>query len=539
MNNSQRTRPLEFVSRLLSDKSLTKKAYLNTIASMLEYMTHLLVGFVLTRFMVFGLGEYSFGLWQILNRLVGYLTPASGRPTYALKWTLANQQASDDYEQKRRYVGSAIVIWALFLPLLIGLGSVVTWYVPFWVKAQPEFVWPVRIVSMLLVVNMIVDGILSVPRSVLQGENLAYKRMGMSAIIVLLGGVATWVALYLKTGIVGVGVSMVFQTTISGLFFLWVVHDFAPWYGAAKPRRIEMSEMLGRSWWFLLWNLVTSLLLVSDVVVLGLFGSVSSVTNYTLTKYVPEMLITIIANIVFAITPGLGGIIGSGDIGRAVRLRSEIMTIIWLVVTAAGSTMLLWNRAFLNLWVGASHYTGPIAQLFIIVSVMQLIFIRSDANIIDLTLRLSQKTLLGLASVAISVVASAVAVGHLKMGVIGLCLGIMAGRLILSIGYPILIGRFMNTKFFAQLRGIIRPLFVTALFFGAIVAVDSYFPILTVTGLKGWVIFFLLAGITALVMLVLTFYVGLTGEQRKSILLRLRMVMRREDTITLGRTRRS
>src|SRR5690349_3044601 len=105
------TRPLAFISAVFSDKTLTQKAYLNALASMLEYATSLLVGFFLTPFMVTGLGDYSFGLWQILNRLVGYLTPASGRPTYALKWTLANQQASEDYEAKRRYVGSTLIIW--------------------------------------------------------------------------------------------------------------------------------------------------------------------------------------------------------------------------------------------------------------------------------------------------------------------------------------------------------------------------------------------------------------------------------------------
>jgi O-antigen/teichoic acid export membrane protein len=535
MDFSPKTRPLEFISSLLSDRTLTKKAYLNTIASMLEYATDLVVSFVLMRFMVNGLGDYFFGLWQILNRLVGYLTPASGRPTHALKWTLANQQGSTDYEQKRRYVGSAMVIWALFLPILLGLGAVVTWFVPFWVSAPAEYVWVVRVVSMLLVANMVIDTLSSVPQAVLQGENLAYKRMGVSAGLVLLGGGATWLALYLKTGIIGVGVSMIFQTLVTGLFFLWVVRDFAPWFGIARPHRPELMQLLGRSWWFLGWNLVTSLLLVSDVVVLGLFKSVESVTNYTLTKYVPEILISVIANVVFAITPGLGGIIGSGDMKRAARLRDEIMSIIWLVITASGATILLWNRAFLELWVGPDHFSGPLPHLLIIMSIMQLIFIRADANIIDVTLRLSQKVLLGLLSVTISVAAASFVVGYLKMGIIGLCLGIMAGRLILSVGYPLLVSRFLSIEFSAQVKGLLRPAVVTVLFFAATLAVDTLAPILTGLGFKGWGIFALGASATAVVMLPLAFYVGLTGEQRGYILRRIRMAVHREDTISLNK----
>src|SRR5512138_715611 len=145
MATSAHTRPRTFISAILSDKTLTKKAYLNALASMLEYGTYLLVGFLVTPFMVTGLGDYSYGLWQVLNRLMGYLTPASDRPAYALKWTLVNQQVSQDYGQKRRYVGSTLVVWLLFLPVLLGLGAFMVWQVPGWIHASAEFVWAIRI----------------------------------------------------------------------------------------------------------------------------------------------------------------------------------------------------------------------------------------------------------------------------------------------------------------------------------------------------------------------------------------------------------
>src|SRR6266498_3978278 len=122
------SRPMKFVSSLLSDRGLTKKAYLNALTVVLDYGASLLAGFLVTPLMVAGLGNYLFGMWQVLNRLIGYITPASGRPGFALKATLANQQASTDYEQKRRYVGSTLLIWLLFLPLLIGIGGIVSWF---------------------------------------------------------------------------------------------------------------------------------------------------------------------------------------------------------------------------------------------------------------------------------------------------------------------------------------------------------------------------------------------------------------------------
>jgi O-antigen/teichoic acid export membrane protein len=518
-------RPMKFISGLLSDKGLTKKAYLNALTVVLEYGASLLVGFLVTPLMVVGLGNYLFGLWQVLVRLIGYLTPTSGRPAFALKATLVNQQASTDYDQKRRYVGSSIIIWLLFLPFLIGLGGTVTWFVPYWVHAPAAYVWIVRAVSGLLVFNTIFDALSSVPQVTLQGENLGYKRMGMSVLLIFVGGALTWLALYLKTGIVGVAVVGVVLTFGRGLFYFGIVKTYSPWFGMSKPQLAETRQMLGLSLWFMGWNLVTSLLLSGDVVVLGLLNSVDSVTNYSLTKYVPETLIGVIVIIVFGIMPGLGSIVGTGDYGRAIRLRDEINSFIWLVATVFGASVLIWNRVFIGLWVGTNHFAGSIPNLLIIVAATQLAFIRSDGNVIDLTLRMSQKVLLGLLSVTVSVVAASILVGYFKLGIVGLCSGIIGGRLIMSIGYPVLIGRFLNVSLSSQINRMFRPILVASLIFLAAMGVDRFGSIMVGTGIKGWLIFILSAGATGIVMSLISFYSGLSGDQRRSMIRRVQAVI--------------
>jgi O-antigen/teichoic acid export membrane protein len=522
---------LKLLSGLFSDQSLTKKAYLNALTVVLEYAASLLVGFLVTPLMVAGLGNYHYGMWQVLNRLVGYINPASGRPGFALKATLANQQASADYDQKRRYVGSTIVIWLLFLPLLISIGGIVSWFVPYWIQASAAHVWVIRAATGLLVANLIVGSLSSVPQSTLQGENLGYKRMGMSVLLVLMGGGFTWLALYLGTGIIGVATAVVASTLANGLFFLWVVKNYAPWFGVARPRYADTQQLLGLSWWFMGWNLVTNLLLASDVVVLGFLNSVESVTNYSLTKYVPETLIGIIVIVIFGIVPGLGRIIGTGDNEKAVRLRNEINSFNWLIATTLGASILIWNRVFVTLWVGAEHYSGALPNLLIVIAAMQLVFIRSDGNIIDLTLRMSQKVLLGFLAVIISIAIASLLVGHFKLGIPGLCVGIMAGRLILSLGYPRLIGRFLGVALSSQLNGILRPAIVTVFMFLLSIALDGPFSTLAWAGATGWFLFILSAGITGIVTLLLSFYAGLSSTQRGNIVRRVRAVLTTAESV--------
>ena len=149
------------------------------------------------------------------------------------------------------------------------------------------------------------------------------------------------------------------------------------------------------------------LMMAGDVLMLGIFDSVALVAAYSLTKYVPDALIRLVAIVVFGIAPGLGGIIGAGKLPKAARVRGEIMLFTWLFATVAGATILLWNQDFVGLWVGTAYDTGPLATLLIVVMVTQLTLIRNDANIIDLTLNIRRKVLLGVLSVALSLALAA------------------------------------------------------------------------------------------------------------------------------------
>jgi hypothetical protein len=283
------------------------------------------------------------------------------------------------------------------------------------------------------------------------------------------------------------------------------------------------------SGWFMGWNAVTTLMLASDVVILGMLNSVESVTDYSLTKYVPETLIGIIVIVIFGVMPGLGSIIGAGEYERAVRLRAEINALIWLVATTLGVSLLLWNRAFIGLWVGAEHFAGPIPNLLVVLAAMQLALIRSDGNIIDLTLRLSQKVLLGLLSVTVSIVGASILVGYFKFGIVGLCFGIIGGRLIISIGYPMLISHFLGVSLSSELSRIVRPAFVTILLFSIALGLDSRLPVEIEKGMMGWFTLIFSASMTGLLMLLVYFYAGLSSDQRRSIINRVRVVVTKVD----------
>ena len=105
-------------SKIFTDGSLTKKASLNAVASAVDQSARTIANLVITPFLVTRLGDSVFGIWKVLQGLIGQASPASGRPGEALKWTVAHHHESIDYEQKRHQVGNAVAVWFLFLPFL-------------------------------------------------------------------------------------------------------------------------------------------------------------------------------------------------------------------------------------------------------------------------------------------------------------------------------------------------------------------------------------------------------------------------------------
>jgi O-antigen/teichoic acid export membrane protein len=477
------------------------------------------VQLVINPLLVAGLGTTLYGTWRVLFSLNGYLWAAGGRSAQALTWVIAHKQRSLGAEEKRQYVGSAVIVWLLFLPFLVLVGGLGSWFAPHFLNTPAEYEWAVRGAAALLTADAIALTLLSIPRSALQGENLGYKRMGLSAILIIVGGGFMAIAISLDTGIVGVAVANAASTLVTGLLFWRVARKYLPWFGIARPPSAKIRWFLGLSGWFTGWKLVLELMTAGDVIVLGIFGSVEMVTVYTLTKLVTQALVPMIGIIFEGTSPGLGAIIGSGNLSKAVRLRSEIMSGTWLLSTIAGASLLLWNRSFVELWVGPRFYAGALPMLLIVVMVVQFVFIGNDARIIDLTLRVRAKVLIGAVSALSSLVLGAILVKTSENEIVGVCVGMIAGRTILTVAYPWLIGHMLGWPLLAQLRGLPRPVLTTTVMFGVSVWFGGH------VSAGSWMALVTLAGATVIAIAPVAGLLGMTGDQRTALFRRARKVI--------------
>src|SRR2546426_1051984 len=254
-------------------------------------------------------------------------------------------------------------------------------------KVAPTLHPAIRATCALLVVALLFANLASLPESVLRGMNLGYKRMGLQALLEVVGGALTAGAVYVGLGIAGAAGSQIVFYALLGLCFWFVSKKYVRWFGVERPTRAEVRELLGLSVWYSAGEAITKLLLASDAVILGIVVSPAAVTSYVLTGYATRLAVNVHVLAAGGAIPGIGGVIGEQQYDKATRLRRELLALTWLFVTVVGATVLLWNHSLLGLWVGAENYAGTPINLLIVLIMAQTAFIRSDAFVIDAALR--------------------------------------------------------------------------------------------------------------------------------------------------------
>ena len=416
--------------------TLTRRASLTAVASLLDYTVKAVVALVITPVLVGGLGRTLYGVWEMLGRLVGYMAATDGRATEALRLVIAQQQGSDA-AVNRRSVGAALAVWVLMLPLVAAVGGALAWLAPSITHAPEASRDAVRITCVFLVLSFMLTGLAAIPESVLRGMNLGYKRMGLQAGLSIIVGLLAAGAVQEGFGLPGLGAAQIARVVIMGICFWVLVRKYVGWFAIGKPTRPAVKSLLGMSLWLSVGDLIAKLMLASDVLILGAVISPAAVTTYALTSYAARTGLGVFGFSAGAAMPGLGGVLGKKEFGRAVQIRHELRMLTWLFTTIVGATILVWNHSFLNLWVGATHYAGPWVDLLIVCFVCQTAFIRTDSYIIDAALRPRGRVVIGAVTV-VATLALGITLTH-AFGIVGLCLGLLLGRAIQSVSYPLIV----------------------------------------------------------------------------------------------------
>src|SRR5690606_24496668 len=115
------------------------------------------------------------------------------------------------------YVTTTLVIILFTIPVIITIASLLSWYLPSITKVNKEYIFEVRLAFFILILTYIINRVFDVFEAILRGMNIGYKRLGIKALITIVGGCLTILAINLGFGIRGLAAVHLITSLLLGL----------------------------------------------------------------------------------------------------------------------------------------------------------------------------------------------------------------------------------------------------------------------------------------------------------------------------------
>jgi O-antigen/teichoic acid export membrane protein len=490
-----------------TEQTLIKGVKLNAVTGYLNFIANAILTFFISPILVSYVGVHNFGLWKTIAKFLDFTTIADGRATQALKWIIARKEKNGSNLERQQAIGSAFKIWLYFLPFLIILIFSLVYILPNIIQGLQRSEYDlIRIVGVILGVNIILNPLFGIPDAILVGTNKGYKSVGFQTVALITTNILMVVFTSLGYGIIGIAFVVLFSTFFNGIIIFLLCKRNTPWFGIKSPSKLQVREFFGFSAWVLVWSFIMRLLLASEIIILSLIYGPEKITQYTFTIYIVQLGIAISLITGSAIMPGLGGLIGMQDKDRAISIIRNTREIILLIAILFGAVILLLNPSFVTLWVGNEFYLGNNVNLFIVLLMIQLIIIRNEGQIQDLSLKIKRKVVLGLLS----------SFGSLFLGILcfkifssieSVFCGLFIGRLVLSFSFPHMVNDMLGITDF-NYKMIIGSVIIILSYI-----VGTYMPIL-----NSWWFFVLYSLFVCLLLITTCFFLILSKNSRKFLL---------------------
>jgi O-antigen/teichoic acid export membrane protein len=465
-------------------EDLRQRAYLNTIASWVDTGTKFVVVFFMNPIIISSLGATLFGVWQIISQMNSYMATVDLRSGTSVKWFVARNRTTTSSIELKKTMSAAVYANLIFLPLYILAGAVMVWLAPSVSHVKDEYSTMVRVATGLIALAFIINQYAFLLQSVLAGMNLSFKRIGIQSTLTILGGGATVVLLHFGYGLSSMAVVQIVTAIATGLVFWWTLKKHVDWFGFVKVNLRESFSFVKLTGKFMAHKTVSTINGSNDLILLGYFAGPKYVGSYVVTRYLVQATSRVIGNVISAVTPGLGRLVGEGNYSKLFEARNIMITFSWLFLAITGVAVLLWNKSFVSIWTDLNLYVGD-NETFLIVLIASLNIIQQiDAGIITMTLDIRNQIILIAVSASLSMSMAIILIP--KFHIMGLLIGMLSGSLIITICSSIIAQKKVNGKRFLQKILLSRTAIVSlsllfgAGYFGRFFKVSSWWALISV-----------------------------------------------------------
>ncbi len=410
----------------------------NVISSVANTTVLALAGFFLNPIFAGVLGASYFGFWKSAQRYLELGGTLDGGSVQSLKWTIANAARRSD-STKRLIVSQYTRLLSFWLPIMAAFTILIILALPGLISDSSSLdSRELLLIGLFLGINAILTVVGSIPDSILVGMNEGYRSTWITTCAFALTNGVLAASCLLGASTPVLCCVMAVGTSINGaLTYRSAKRRFRWLSGPSAPKSKDLSKTPISTPLFI-WAIINRLIAASEMLLIAYLVSSAEVASFTFTTFVLQFALAICQLATSAMTPKLGATLSSGKKEVAVRMLMEMRQLNLFLASTFTLGLIIFNEWFVRLWAGDSYFLGSEFNLWMALSFFQLAVLRADAQIQDTTLRIRAKAVLGSVSIIASLVGGVIGYS-MTDETSGIVLGVMIGRMILSIGLPILV----------------------------------------------------------------------------------------------------
>lgn len=462
----------------MPNKSLNKVIMLNTLTGWIDKVVSIIVNFIIRPILISGLGISIFGVWEMLNRMTELVASTDLRAATTVKWFLSINREKETPEVLNRSISAGFFASVCTLPLYVVLGCVIVYFAPYVTKVDASWFFVVRFSASFLLLSFIITQVFFIYEQILQGMNIAYKRIGVRSVITIIGGLVTYLVLkkdYGLLGLVGVNLLVVIAT---GVTYWLVVRANLRWVRIHTVSWKEVLSFVKISIDFLIDKLLSIMHRSVDILFLGYLLSSAVVTSYTVSSYVMASLIGFMSMIVSSIITGITPLVKENNVSKLLFFRSYIYLLLILIYAMASILILIFNDSFISLWTQKKLFLGQFNNLLIVIFLFLRIITDVDKSFLCMYLKI--KTANVNATISLVVMLVAVFVFIRLMGVTGMLAGLILSQVCLLSLNAVSLKNIMRTNLKTlvnvpfRLIMVVLVLLIMSYMIGGYIIVDSW-----------------------------------------------------------------
>jgi len=371
--------------------NLLKKTVYNLITKVFNIFVGFLYQFLFIPIFIKYLGTELYGIYIIINKIQNYFSLIDLRPSAILRYKISILQGDKSFLERNKALTSCLIISILSLPFFILFGILISVLIEKFFKIDPKYIFDVKVTVLLLSIYLGLKSLFGIPDAIIRGSNLEYKIWYINTLNLVIYSLLVLFFLIKGYGLIGIIVAMIIVAIIEFFIKFFVQKKHLNNYKLVKIKWIDVKNFFNYSGLYLLASLFMQILNTFEIIFIGIVIGSKFITSYFLMRVFIIRISESIGSIIISLSPTLGDLISNKNLKKVIILKNGLYIILFFISVFLMEFFLIFNKKFLELWVGNEFYLNETINFFFSLSVVFIIFISLEEMFINLLFLFKKK----------------------------------------------------------------------------------------------------------------------------------------------------